>query len=83
MTKTFEPSSPQVPLRFGSQNQRDNWHHGGSDYFGIYSCRFSADGHEVIAGGNGNQGELRGKRFLRLSIITNINRVSLRSAGEP
>jgi hypothetical protein len=63
MTKTFEPSSPQVPLRFGSQSRlRAMWDHN-SDYFGIYSCRFSADGNEVIAGGNGQQGELRGKEF--------------------
>ncbi|KAF8504268.1 WD40-repeat-containing domain protein [Gautieria morchelliformis] len=58
MTKTFEPSSPQVPLHFGSQSQRYSWDHD-SDYFGIYSCRFSADGNEVIAGGNGREGELR------------------------
>ncbi|KAF8591926.1 WD40 repeat-like protein [Ramaria rubella] len=56
MTKTFEPSSPQIPLRFGSQNRRRNGWDSDSDYFGIYSCRFSADGNEVIAGGNGQHG---------------------------
>ena len=61
MTKIFEPSAPQIPLRFGTQGRRHSiWDHN-SDYFGIYSCRFSADGNEIIAGGNGHQGELRGK----------------------
>ncbi|KAF8528109.1 WD40-repeat-containing domain protein [Hysterangium stoloniferum] len=59
MTKTFEPSSPQVPLRFATRSRpRSGWED--SDEIGIYSCRFSADGNEVIAGGNGHSGgELR------------------------
>jgi len=59
MTKTFEPSSPQVPLRFATGSRhRFGWDD--SDDIGIYSCRFSADGNEVIAGGNGyTGGELR------------------------
>lgn len=70
MTKTFEPSSPQIPLRFGSRNQGYGRDNDDSDYFGIYSCRFSADGNEVIAGGNGHQGELRGEHvFFLLSIL--------------
>lgn len=66
MTKTFEPSSLQVPLRFGNQNARRFGWDNDSDYFGIYSCRFSADGNEVIAGGNGHQGELRGAQIRTL-----------------
>ena len=71
MTKTFEPSSPQVPLRFGSQyrhQSRFGWSQD-SDYFGIYSCRFSADGNEVIAGGNGDHGELRGAQIRALFFL--------------
>ncbi|KAG6830886.1 hypothetical protein H0H92_014037, partial [Tricholoma furcatifolium] len=33
-------------------NERTGWDRGGN--FGIWSCRFSADGNEVVAGGSGN-----------------------------
>ncbi|KAG8925809.1 hypothetical protein FRC02_009393 [Tulasnella sp. 418] len=47
MTKTFDPTNEQIPIQFGSNNR---W---AGDYFGIYSCRFSTDGREIVAGGNG------------------------------
>ncbi|GJJ09620.1 hypothetical protein Clacol_003843 [Clathrus columnatus] len=60
LTKTHEPSAPQIPLKFGSAGGRNRMRDYDGDDFGIYSCRFSADGNEVIAGGNGrNGGELR------------------------
>jgi len=48
-------SSPQeqIPLRFSdsTQNRRIwGWY---DDNFGIWSCRFSADGNEIVAGGSG------------------------------
>ncbi|KAI6161431.1 WD40 repeat-like protein [Pisolithus thermaeus] len=46
MTTTLDSSSAQTPIRFADQNRRNN--------FGIWSCRFSADGNEVIAGGSGH-----------------------------
>lgn len=49
MATTLDSSSAQTPLRFSDQNRR----RGGND-FGIWSCRFSADGNEVIAGGSGH-----------------------------
>lgn len=60
MTKTFEPSAPQIPLKFSSGAGRRRTWDSDADDFGIYSCRFSADGNEVVAGGNGSTGgELR------------------------
>ncbi|KAH6916627.1 WD-repeat-containing protein [Coprinopsis sp. MPI-PUGE-AT-0042] len=46
MTSTSpEDSSEQIPIPFGDA-RRDS-------RFGIWSCRFSADGNEVVAGGDG------------------------------
>jgi len=62
MTKIFEPESQHIPLRFSGRNRglRSGFNDDEDD-IGIYSCRFSADGNEVIAGGNGRAGEIRGK----------------------
>ncbi|KAJ6601263.1 WD40 repeat-like protein [Mycena vulgaris] len=59
MTSTTDPAPTQIPIPFadppGSSRSRNNLGWGGFDSGGyrIYSCRFSADGNEVIAGGNG------------------------------
>lgn len=66
MTKTFEAASQHIPLQFGSRGRST----GGYDLDGdnsirIYSCRFSADGNEVVAGGRGyHGGEIRGRYSL-------------------
>ncbi|KIO08498.1 hypothetical protein M404DRAFT_133750 [Pisolithus tinctorius Marx 270] len=49
MASTLDSSTAQTPIRFSDQNRRSD--RGG---FGIWSCRFSADGNEVIAGGSGH-----------------------------
>ncbi|KAJ7292730.1 WD40 repeat-like protein [Mycena rebaudengoi] len=59
MTNTLDPSPAQIPIPFAdpitSRHRNSPW---GLDSLGggyrIYSCRFSADGNEVIAGGNGH-----------------------------
>ncbi|EAU92285.2 WD-repeat-containing protein [Coprinopsis cinerea okayama7 len=49
MTSTSpEGSSTQIPINFS-----DNRHTAYYSRFGIWSCRFSADGNEVVAGGDG------------------------------
>jgi len=56
MTSTREDLPQQIPIPFcdPAQNRSRYTYDGYSDEsFGIYSCRFSADGNEVIAGGNG------------------------------
>ena len=57
MTSTLDSSTEQVPISFRDPSpgrSRGNWHDGwgGDDQFGIWSCKFSADGNEVIAGGS-------------------------------
>ncbi|KXN88929.1 LEC14B protein [Leucoagaricus sp. SymC.cos] len=56
MTSTRDDSPQQVPIPF-SDPAHTRTRYGYDSYFGesfgIYSCRFSADGNEVIAGGNG------------------------------
>ncbi|KAI6047837.1 WD40-repeat-containing domain protein [Pisolithus marmoratus] len=49
MASTLDSSSVQTPIRFADQSRRRD--RGG---FGIWSCRFSTDGNEVIAGGSGH-----------------------------
>lgn len=50
MTSTSpDGSSQQIPISFAES--RTPW--GYTDQFGIWSCRFSADGNEVVAGGDG------------------------------
>jgi DDB1- and CUL4-associated factor 11 len=54
MTNTRNPDPMQVPISFAD---RPGYSYGlaplSENFFGIWSCRFSADGNEVIAGGNG------------------------------
>ncbi|OJA12343.1 hypothetical protein AZE42_02787 [Rhizopogon vesiculosus] len=56
MTSTVDSSSTtQTPISFRDPNprQRSRAPFGWDDDFGIWSCRFSADGNEVVAGGSG------------------------------
>jgi DDB1- and CUL4-associated factor 11 len=53
MTSTLDSSTQQTPIHFGD-TRRQNLSFWGGESFGIWSCRFSADGNEVVAGGNGN-----------------------------
>ncbi|KAI6136433.1 WD40 repeat-like protein [Pisolithus sp. B1] len=62
MTTTLDSSSAQTPIRFADQNRRNN--------FGIWSCRFSADGNEVIAGGSGH---IFGKLSRSSRTLTDVN----------
>lgn len=54
MTKTNDPDPEQTLISFrdGQQSRRGRGWLSGSD-FGIWSCKFSADGNEVVAGGHG------------------------------
>jgi WD repeat-containing protein 23 len=57
MTNTLDSSTVQTPIRFADQGRRQSrslWGVYDDDSFGIWSCRFSADGNEVIAGGSGH-----------------------------
>ncbi|PFH52343.1 hypothetical protein AMATHDRAFT_140392 [Amanita thiersii Skay4041] len=47
MTNVSDDSTGQIPIPFGESSL------GSFDVFGIWSCRFSADGNEVVAGGSG------------------------------
>jgi len=50
MTKIHDPTDEQHPIFLGQNRRRDyGW---SSDNIGIFSCRFSTDGREVVAGGN-------------------------------
>ncbi|GLB35784.1 putative WD domain, G-beta repeat [Lyophyllum shimeji] len=52
MTNILDDSPVQTPIPFADPSRSANiWGHGES--FGIWSCRFSADGNEVVAGGSG------------------------------
>ncbi|KAJ7492078.1 WD40-repeat-containing domain protein [Mycena latifolia] len=58
MTSTTDPAPTQIPIPFADppgSRSRGNMGGWGFDTVGyrIYSCRFSADGNEVIAGGSG------------------------------
>ena len=57
MTSTLDASTEQIPIDFrdpAPQRTRQAWHEMmyDEDQFGIWSCKFSADGNEVIAGGS-------------------------------
>jgi len=54
MTTTLDSSPVQTPIRFADpiRGRRNVWDYE-DDHFGIWSCKFSADGNEVIAGGSG------------------------------
>lgn len=57
MATTLDPSSVQTPIRFADQRRQGRSLFGRGyqeDAFGIWSCKFSADGNEVIAGGSGH-----------------------------
>ncbi|KAG6380983.1 WD40-repeat-containing domain protein [Boletus reticuloceps] len=57
ITNTLDPSTVQTPIHFADQGRRQSpslWGIYDHESFGIWSCRFSADGNEVIAGGNGH-----------------------------
>ncbi|KAF8445715.1 WD40 repeat-like protein [Boletus edulis BED1] len=57
MTNTLDSSTVQTPIHFANQDRRQSrslWGIYDDDSFGIWSCRFSADGNEVIAGGDGH-----------------------------
>lgn len=60
--------SEQRSLYFGNDRGGNDWH----DHYGIWSCRFSADGKELVAGGSGKiMGKLSnhgGRRVCSLSI---------------
>ena len=52
MTSTLDDDPVQTPIPFADPPSRSTaW--GSGENFGIWSCRFSADGHEVVAGGSG------------------------------
>ncbi|EGO04656.1 hypothetical protein SERLA73DRAFT_173890 [Serpula lacrymans var. lacrymans S7.3] len=55
MTSTLDTSPEQIPIRFSDPPRRSARLAWGfdDDSFGIWSCRFSADGREVVAGGSG------------------------------
>jgi WD repeat-containing protein 23 len=52
---TLDSNPAQIPIRFADPPRRHSRMIWGSDEesFGIWSCRFSADGNEVVAGGSG------------------------------
>jgi len=54
MSTTLDSSEEQQPINFGGRRSRVPAHAYTyeDDYFRIYSCRFSADGNEIIAGGS-------------------------------
>ncbi|KAJ7110375.1 WD40 repeat-like protein [Mycena crocata] len=56
MTSTTDPAPAQIPIPFAEPpagRSRSLWGFDSEGSYRIYSCRFSADGNEVIAGGNG------------------------------
>ena len=54
MTSTApDGSSMQIPIPFSDPATRTSPFSGYGENFGIWSCRFSADGNEVVAGGSG------------------------------
>jgi hypothetical protein len=53
MTNVLDSSTEQIPIDFSDRRRSiSSWGWSG-DHFGIWSCRFSADGNEVVAGGDG------------------------------
>ncbi|KAF4573324.1 hypothetical protein EYR40_003596 [Pleurotus pulmonarius] len=53
MTNIQDESSVQIPIPFSDPRPSRRNTYYTDDNFGIWSCRFSADGNEVIAGGSG------------------------------
>lgn len=55
MTRTRDETNEQIPIQLADRGGRRGGLWGSmvdNDSFGIYSCRFSADGTEIIAGGS-------------------------------
>ncbi|THV01435.1 WD40 repeat-like protein [Dendrothele bispora CBS 962.96] len=55
MCSTIDDDPTQIPIPFHdhpARNRLDDWHTGVGS-LALYSCRFSADGNEIIAGGRG------------------------------
>lgn len=50
MASTLDSNPTQVPINFADPPRTDGWA-GYDDHYGVWSCKFSADGNEVIAGG--------------------------------
>lgn len=69
MTNTLD-NSPQIPISFSDRSARSRGYEEG---FGIWSCKFSADGNEVVAGGSG---KIFGS-FISLYSVHNLIGVSL------
>ncbi|KAI0257008.1 WD40-repeat-containing domain protein [Lactifluus subvellereus] len=53
MTTTLDPSTTQIPIPFADPHATRRRHLTSMRDFGIWSCKFSADGNEVVAGGDG------------------------------
>ncbi|KAI0308327.1 WD40-repeat-containing domain protein [Multifurca ochricompacta] len=53
MATTLDPSTAQIPIPFADPLPTRRRGLAGMSDFGIWSCKFSADGNEVIAGGDG------------------------------
>ncbi|KAH9081527.1 WD40-repeat-containing domain protein [Lactarius deliciosus] len=53
MATTLDSSTTQIPLSFADPGPTRRPGFMATDNFGIWSCKFSADGNEVVAGGDG------------------------------
>ena len=53
MATTLDSSSTQIPIPFADPLPARRRRFTGSSDSGIWSCKFSADGNEVVAGGDG------------------------------
>jgi WD repeat-containing protein 23 len=63
LASTGEGDADQRSVYFGNDRGSNDWH----DHYGIWSCRFSADGKELVAGGSGKlMGEWFDKPELRV-----------------
>lgn len=54
MTNILDDSQVQTPIPFSDPRALNRRAFTDDESFGIWSCRFSADGNEIIAGGNEN-----------------------------
>lgn len=54
MTSTLDGSTAQIPIPFADPIAQTRHRYGYIEDFGIWSCRFSADGNEIVAGGGGD-----------------------------
>ena len=50
MASTLDSNPTQIPINFADA-PRSNGSYNYEDHYGVWSCKFSADGNEVIAGG--------------------------------